>query len=150
MRAVLAILLGAHLLACPRAAIGEEQRSDLVWMSGEEIQTEFSGKPLAGLYPSERDWREKIHADGTTDYAEGDKRWRGAWWVQDREFCFSYPPPGAGGCFRVTRISANCFELYEFGSAQGRSDEPPNLANLWNGRMWHSDRPTTCEVRPSV
>jgi hypothetical protein len=137
-------------MACPAAA--EENRSGLAWMSGEEIRAEFSGRPLAGLYPSLRAWSEQIHADGTSDYTEGEKRWRGRWWIRDREFCFTYPPPGVGGCFRVTRVSQNCFELYEFGSGTGpgQSDEPPHLADLWNGRMWHADRPITCEARPSV
>jgi len=143
-----ALLLLAMVAAS--AAGAEENRSGLVWMSGEEIRREFSGRPLAGIYPSERTWSERIHADGTSDYVEGEKRWRGEWWVEAREFCFSYAPPGVGGCFRVTRISANCFELYEVGSAQGREEEPPNLADRWNGRMWHDDRPTTCEARPSV
>jgi len=128
----------------------DEDRSGLAWMSGEEIRAEFSGKNLRGLYPSQRAWREEIYGDGTTDYREGAKRWRGKWWVDNREFCFSYPPPGVGGCFRVSRISANCFELYEFETSASQGEQPPSIANLWNGRMWHADRPTTCEARPSV
>jgi hypothetical protein len=142
-----AIALFTALLAT--AAAGED-RSGLVWLSGDEIRSTFSGKPLAGLYPSERAWTETIGADGTTDYREGSNHWRGRWWIRDREFCFAYPPPGVGGCFRVTRISENCFELYEFESPLGREETPPDVARLWNGRMWHADRPTTCEARPSV
>ncbi len=145
---------GATALFLALVAVGptaaEENRSGLAWMQGEEIRSAFAGRPLAGIYPSERTWSEHVHADGTSDYVEGEKRWRGEWWVEAREFCFSYPPPGLGGCFRVTRISPNCFELYEVGSGQGQAEEPPNLANQWNGRMWHADRPTTCEARPSV
>ena len=82
-------------------------------------------------------------------YREGDKHWRGEWWVTDREFCFAYPPPGLGGCFRVTQVSANCYELYDFSSDAAKAEEPPNIADLWNGRMWLSTKPTTCEERPN-
>ena len=134
-------------IGCARA---EDDRSGLVWMSADEIHQEFAGKKLAGLYPSLRPWKETINADGSTDYREGANHWMGHWWVASREFCFRYPPPGLGGCFRITRISANCFELYEFDSSAGQEIEPPRLADQWNGRMWHEDRPTTCEMRPSV
>lgn len=136
----------------PAAAAGgtEEDRTGLVWMPGDEIAAAFSGKPIAGIYPSLRPWSETINADGTTDYREGENHWHGRWWIRDREFCFSYPSPGVGGCFRVTRISANCFELYEFATPHADGEVPPDIANLWNGRMWHADRPTTCEARPSV
>jgi hypothetical protein len=143
------VLIVASGLAAP-AVSAEENRSGLAWMSGEEIRAEFSGRNLTGIYPSTRTWSETIRADGTTDYKEGTRHWQGNWWVENREFCFNYPPPGIGGCFRVTRISANCFEIYEFGSSNGGADEPPHIADLWNGRMWHADRPTTCEVKPSV
>lgn len=137
--------------AAPSAPLSaEDNRSGLAWLTGEEIRTEFSGRSLAGLYPSNRPWSELIRADGTTDYREGEKRWFGRWSVRDREFCFVYPPPGIGGCFRVARISANCFELYEYESPRGQSEEPPDIADQWNGRMWHADRPTTCEARPNV
>jgi hypothetical protein len=119
-------------------------------MSADEITATFKGEVLAGLYPSNTPWAESIHADGTTDYREGLKHWQGTWWAGDREFCFSYPPPGVGGCFRITRISANCYELYDFSQAAGSDETPPDVAGLWNGRMWHANRPTTCEARPSV
>ncbi|MGE0768975.1 MAG: hypothetical protein AB7L90_21240 [Hyphomicrobiaceae bacterium] len=140
----------ANLAGSVAVMAAEGERSGLVWLSGDDIRAAFAGRPLAGLYPSQRPWTETIGADGTTDYRESSNHWRGRWWIRNREFCFSYPPPGVGGCFRVTRISENCFELYEFGTALGGEETPPNIANLWNGRMWHADQPTTCEARPSV
>lgn len=140
----------AFILAASVSAVAQDDRSGLVWMTGPEIREAFSGQSLAGLYPSERSWTELIRVDGTSDYREGANHWQGQWWIRDREFCFTYAPPGVGGCFRVTRISSNCYELYEFASPLGGDETPPNIANLWNGRMWHADRPTTCENRPSV
>jgi hypothetical protein len=149
MRALPGIFMLLAMLAVSPAS-SEEDRSGLVWLSGEEIRLGFAGKALAGLYPSQRPWNEFIYFDGTTDYREGSNRWKGTWWIRGREFCFSYPPPGVGGCFRVTRISSNCYELYEFDSSLSSEETPPTLAHMWNGRMWEADKPTTCEARPTV
>lgn len=150
-RGALAAIAAVSAVLAGGPARGEEEVAPrLAWMSGDAIRAEFSGRDLAGIYPNGNRWTETIAADGTTDYREGPKHWRGKWWVEAREFCFSYPPPGVGGCFRVVRVSANCFELYDFSSQAGSKEDPPWLGNLWNGRMWHTDRPTTCEDRPSV
>ena len=133
----------------PGALNAEENRSGLAWLSGEAIREAFAGQALGGIYPDDRTWSEAIKTDGQTDYSEGRKRWQGRWWVTAREFCFAYPLPGVGGCFRVTRISANCFELYDFSGNPAQAEEPPNIADIWNGRMWIAKIPTTCEDRPS-
>ena len=143
-----AVVLAAAAGAARAEEEGAAPRNS--WMSGDAIRREFSGRALAGLYPNGNRWSETIADDGSTDYRENERHWSGKWWVENREFCFTYPPPGVGGCFRVVRVSSNCFELYNFSSYVGQAEDPPYLANLWNGRMWHTDRPTTCEDRPSV
>ena len=119
------------------------------WMSEDAIRQEFTDRLLNGVYPNTNPWSEHMFANGTTDYREGDKHWSGQWWTEDRAFCFSYPPPGIGGCFRVVRLGTNCYELYETGDAIGRSEGRPEDANLWNGRMWVADRPATCDEQPT-
>ena len=123
----------------------EDDRRGLAWMSGDSIRGSFQSKKIAGQYPNGNLWFEQIFADGRTDYREGEKHWIGQWWVTAREFCFSYPPPGLGGCFRVVRLSPNCFELYDFSGELAREEAPPSLPSLWNGRMWLHDISTTCE-----
>lgn len=140
-------LVGGTL--APRPGIAEVGRAGLVWMNGKSIGEAFSGKTLKGLYPNGNLWVEVIHADSRTDYREGAKHWNGNWWVTDKEFCFAYPPPGVGGCFRVTKISANCYELYDFSGEAAHLPEPPFIGDRWNGRMWYEERPTTCEEKPS-
>jgi hypothetical protein len=120
------------------------------WMAADAIRAEFSGKSLAGIYPSGVSWSEDIATDGTTDYRENQIRRPGQWWLTALEFCFSYLPPGVGGCFRVVKMSANCYEIYEFSSEFGRRDAPPRQKGAWNGRMWRTEAPTTCEEKPSV
>lgn len=131
-------------------AAAQDANPRAAWMTGDIIQREFSGKSLAGHYPSGAPWSEMIRGDGTTDYREGSKHWQGKWWATPLEFCFSYPAPGNGGCFRVVRISMNCFELYDFTDRRNQADEPPQDSDRWNGRFWFADRPTTCEERPTV
>jgi hypothetical protein len=136
------------LLGALAPARGETPRADLGWMSGEEIRERFSGKDIAGVYPNDQLWSERIEADGRTDYREAEKHWQGQWWVTAREFCFIYPPPGLGGCFRVVRINRNCYELYETIGRLGQAETPPALAEGWNGRMWLASEPPTCPERP--
>lgn len=150
-RLVSAALLLA--LTCSTGQTAEPDRKQtefgIAWLSGDAIRGTFSGHKVGGLYPDGRLWSEAINADGSTDYRENAKHWLGQWWATAREFCFAYPAPGQGGCFRVTRISVNCFELYDFSGAAAKAEEPPHLADLWNGRMWRASEPTTCEERPS-
>ena len=142
------VLAGPVGVLTSPAGLAEDERGAIAWMSGEAIRESFSGKALSGIYPNHESWNEQIFADGTTDYREAQKRWRGSWWVDDRAFCFSYPPPGIGGCFRVARMSRNCFELYETTGPEGRGDEPPLVPGSWNGRMWLTAEPPTCDERP--
>ena len=58
------LLVSLALLLLATFARAEEDRSGLVWMSGDEIRSEFSGRKLDGLYPSQQSWSETIHDDG--------------------------------------------------------------------------------------
>jgi hypothetical protein len=140
----------AGLVSLVAIARAQDSTPPSAWMSGDMIRSEFAGHNLAGHYPNGARWTEQISADGTTDYREGEKHWLGQWWARPLEFCFSYPAPGIGGCFRIVRVSANCFELYDFSDQSGSGDTPPTEANRWNGRLWYADIPTTCEERPTV
>jgi hypothetical protein len=149
LRVLIAVALGLAIAAPIRAA-GSERQSPR-FMTADSIRQEFAGKPLAGVYPSGKRWREFIFSDGTTDYHESSSvRRPGKWWLTTLEFCFSYPPPGLGGCFRVVKVSSNCYELFDYGGPLGRSDAPEPRKGFWNGRMWRSDVASTCEESPSV
>jgi len=116
-------------------------------MSRDEIVAAFANRQLSGVYPSGLPWSELIRSDGTSDYREGKRRREGRWWMRAHNFCFSYPPPMSGGCFRVVRIGSNCYELYAVSPNGGA---PPVLGaeEHWNGRMWRDDVPPTCEEQP--
>lgn len=141
--------LAALLMVATVAVATAQERPRGGWLSGDALRGEFTGKLLNGIYPNTNPWSEQLFADGTTDYREGDKHWRGTWWIEDRAFCFVYPPPGVGGCFHVVRLGTNCYELYERGEAAARGEGRPEESDLWNGRMWVADRPATCDEQPS-
>jgi len=145
---LIAVALAVFELFVSAAAAGRPTAG--VWLNEEQIRTEFVGRRLEGVYPSGTRWAETIETDGSTNYEEGEKRWRGKWWVEESTFCFSYPPPGVGGCFRVLRTSLNCYELYEAGSKMIEEEDVPFAGDRWNGRLWSTDRPLTCEHAPTA
>ena len=119
------------------------------WMGEAALRTELTGKELAGIYPSGNHWRETIRADGTSDYLEQGRRKEGHWWLNGTEFCFTYGTAGSGGCFRVTRQSPNCYELFFVEEADARQDAPRTGSPSWNGMLWRTEAPTSCE-QPAV
>ncbi len=138
----IALATAAALLALPAMA----QRG---WMQEREIRAELTHVMLSGLYPSNIAWVEQINPDGTTDYQEGKERRPGRWSVTGELYCFTYSQPHQGGCFRVVRHSANCYELYTVSiGGVAPSPPPPASAMSWNGRMWRETERATCEEKP--
>ncbi|HRD76769.1 MAG TPA: hypothetical protein PK264_12680 [Hyphomicrobiaceae bacterium] len=117
-------------------------------MSGAEIQAEFVGRRLAGIYPHGTVWSETVVKDGTTDYLERGVRNAGRWRIEGNLFCFSYARLLAGGCFEVIRLSPNCFDLYAWPSLAAPTDAPRRKS--YNGKMWLADQPATCDDKPIV
>lgn len=143
-RPVLALLIGLAVVA-PAVSPARSESDAVRWMTGDEIRREFTDSAVAGTYASGEDWTERMHADGTTDYADQEGALAGKWWIDGLHMCFSYPRPDFGTCFRVVRVGANCYEQYDFGAEPGAESEEDDLASRWSGRLWHSDRPATCE-----
>lgn len=117
-------------------------------MNRDDIIAAFVDQQLSGVYPSGAPWSELVRSDGTSDYREGANRREGRWWMQNDNFCFRYDLPLSGGCFRVVRIGANCYELYAVNPGQEAVSGPQVGAN-WNGRMWRDDAAPTCDERPT-
>jgi len=119
------------------------------WLQETEIRGQLTNVRLTGLYPSNIAWSEQINADGTTDYLEANERRPGRWTVVGELYCFVYAQPHQGGCFRIVRHSANCYELYTASiGGVAPSPPPPATAMSWNGRMWREAEPGTCEEKP--
>lgn len=142
---VFAALVSASLLA----VMNSSAHALRGWMQQDEILAELTGIMITGLYPSNIAWAEQINRDGTTDYREGAERRPGHWTVSGELYCFVYAQAHQGGCFRIVRHSANCYELYT-ASIGGIAPSPPPTAEAmaWNGRMWREAEPGTCQEKP--
>lgn len=141
-------LLGGLLVFC--LAAGPLPAADGVWMTEADIRRELVDQKLAGIYPSTVAWSEHIRADGTSDYEEAGIRSPGRWTVEGPLFCFMYDAPLAGGCFRMIKLGANCYELYVEREAYAFPSERPREGIAWNGRMWRTAEKATCDEKPSV
>ena len=118
-------------------------------MQAAEIVAELTSVKLAGIYPSNIAWTEMLAADGTSDYEENGQRRPGHWNVQGELFCFEYAQPIFGGCFRVVKHSANCYEIYTASLGGHMPATPPPASSMsWNGRMWRDAERTTCNEAP--
>lgn len=136
----------AYALAALLASPGIAARG---WMQAAEMEKELTGLKLAGIYPSNVAWTELISADGTSDYEEDGQRRQGRWSIAGELFCFEYALAIHGGCFRVVKHSANCYELYTASLGGHMPRTPPPAASMsWNGRMWRDTEKTTCNEAP--
>lgn len=119
------------------------------WMDEAQIRAELTNVQLAGIYPSKVEWREFIHADGRSDYEERGEKRPGRWTVAGELFCFVYVQPEQGGCFRMVKHSANCYELFTASlGGEKPAVAPPAASMSWNGRMWREAQPSTCDEKP--
>lgn len=119
------------------------------WMQQADMLKELTGRKLAGIYPSKIAWTEMISADGTSDYQEEGERRPGKWNIDGELFCFEYAEPIHGGCFRVVKHSANCYELYTASLGGHMPVNPPPASSMaCNGRMWRDGEPATCHETP--
>lgn len=128
----------------------ETTDQEKIWMTEAAIRAELVDRKLAGEYPSGVAWAEEINGDGTSDYAEGSIRSRGRWTLSQSLFCFRYEAPLAGGCFRMIKLGANCYELYVERDFALPLPAPRDRSVAWNGRMWRTTEKATCEEKPSV
>lgn len=116
------------------AALAGLQSAYAAWMDGQQIQTLLGGKEIAGEYANGRPFTERYLADGRIEYTDQITSLGGHWSVTAGTLCTIYDGDPAGGCFRVVRSGANCFEFYFVSrteeTAPGKDDEKPK----WTAR----------------
>ena len=121
-------------------------------MTNERLRAAFAGHSIAGQYVDGRTFRETYEADGSLDYVDQGQARRlvGHWSIIKNRFCTIYRGDASGGCFRVHRASANCFEFY-FETRTEAEVRGSTLRNpTWTARAWRTDSVSTCEERPLV
>lgn len=120
------------------------------WMSDAELEQAFAGKTIDGAYASGLTFTESYLANGKLDYREPGRHMTGHWSVIEGTFCTIYTQTPTGGCYRVRRMSTNCYEFYFAASDDQEAAEGGNERASWTARGWVIDRPSTCKATPSV
>ena len=121
-------------------------------MRNERLRAAFAGHTIVGQYVDGRAFRESYAADGSLDYVDHGQARRlvGHWSIIKNRFCTIYRGDASGGCFRVHRASANCFEFYFETRTEAEVRGSTLRDPTWTARAWRSDSVSTCEERPLV
>lgn len=112
------------------------------WMTEDEMRAAFGGKTLDGHYQGGRTFTETYRADGSLRYRDELRASNGHWSVTAGTFCTIYDEDSTGGCFRVHREGANCYEFYFVARTEEKAKEPGTPS--WTARAWHTGEKSTC------
>jgi hypothetical protein len=107
------------------------------WLGDNDLTFVFVGREVAGAYANGVTFTETYRKIGKAEYRDTQSSLEGSWSIKGAAMCTHYRDK-SGGCFRVSRQSANCFELWlmsENGELAGES---------WIARSWQVKYPSTC------
>ncbi len=102
--------LGLALIAALPQAASAQSIGD--FMSGKDIAATFNGVAIEGRYGDERAFHERYRETGRVEYRERGLTSGGKWSVEADTLCTIYDGDAAGGCFRVKKVSGNCYEFF--------------------------------------
>lgn len=129
-------------------AHGEVDPSALRLLIGDELLAEFSGKTRIGIYkrPFARSgssrYTETTHANGRTDYKEGDFTATGIWKAAGDRMCFRYDSsPEDLHCFREFK-TGNCVYSYTLSNSTVNGPIDPNR---WGSKSVIKGDVSTCD-----
>jgi hypothetical protein len=129
-------------LSSPAGALSE-------WMGESALNRTFSGKSIEGHYADGATFTESYDSDGHLSYSDERRQTAGRWSLQAGTFCTIYDADPSGGCYRVQKVSANCFEFYfaarTVEQAQRGGDRPS-----WTARGWIKDEASSCPDQVGV
>ncbi len=111
-------------------------------LSGTGIIQAFDGKTITGAYADGVAFREAYHADGTLSYVDVRGSFVGRWSVRNNLFCTFYADI-AGACFRIEKISDNCFDFFAAAESEAEALNPPNKPR-YTARASVVGSPDTC------
>lgn len=120
------------------------------WMADEEIRRAFAGVTIAGIYVDGTTFIESYANSGSLAYSDPRKSLIGRWSVVNRSFCTLYDDSITGGCFKVSRHSANCYEFYFLAGSESGAAKDERAPTRWTARGWDQSRIATCDEKPAV
>ncbi len=140
--------LGCAAAAIALLASGASAQTDM--MSGSQLRSAFSGKPVDGVYPGGASWSETYSTDGRIDYQEDNRKLTGRWTIEGSIFCTLYDAGNGGACWRLRATGENCFVFYLAPPNDLRLNGKLVFSKQWGAMAWHRGKSSTCEGRPTV
>jgi hypothetical protein len=141
-RVVLALAIGL-LASLPASALTS-------WMNEGGLNQALSGKTIEGHYSDGATFTESYGGDGRLRYQDDKRETQGRWSIHAGSFCTIYDYDPSGGCYRVHKVSENCFEFYfaarTVEQAQGGASDKPS----WTARGWVKGTASTCAENVGV
>jgi len=122
----------------------------LRWLADGEIAAALKGKTIEGRYASGRAFTERYDLGGRVKYEEDGATIGGRWSITSGTLCTIYDNDPAGGCFRVARVSENCFEFYFAARTEAATPGPKGSAPLWTARGAVDGQTAACADGASV
>ena len=149
---------GVHVMAGFAALIAlisvassasQSEAAENNWMSEDEMRATFTGATVEGKYGSGRPFSEVYEKHGGLQYREEDYAVGGKWSVQAGTFCTIYDNDPSGGCFRVKKVSGNCYEFYFVAPTENEAHSAPKRPS-WPARGSIVGKPGICADQHSV
>lgn len=136
--------LAAIGLAAPALALGTG------WMNEGALNQAFSGKAIEGHYANGAKFEERYDGDGRLFYRDERRETHGAWSIHSDTFCTIYDFDPSGGCYRVDKVSDNCFEFYFAARTVAQAQHGPSDKPSWTARGWVKGEASTCADQVGV
>jgi hypothetical protein len=138
----LVLILAATGFAVAEGAAG--------WLPDADIARALSGKTLEGRYANGKAFTERYLPDGRVEYIDGASSIGGHWSVTAGTLCTIYDTDPSGGCFRINRTSANCYEFYFASRTEAAAPGPAGAKPLWTARGSVSGEAAACQDGANV
>lgn len=139
--------LAALAFAVPAALAAQDKGP--VALAGPEIIAVFEGRTVSGVYADGTAVRETYLVGGAITYWDpfyGSRT--GQWSVVNNLFCTFYNGM-TGGCFRVERVSENCFDYFARAASEQEALAPREKPR-YTARAFIEGKPSTCPEEVTV
>ena len=93
-------------------------------LPGAEVIALFEGHAMAGAYADGTAFREAYEQGGHISYWDPRGSVTGKWSVRNDLLCTFYDNGMSGGCFRIARLSVNCFDFYAVTTSEEEAMAP--------------------------
>ena len=130
------------LMVSSLPATATEQLPKAIVLDGPAIITAFEGKTVSGAYASGLAVSETYALGGGISYWDPNSTTTGKWSVVNNLLCTFYDNM-EGGCFRIERLSQNCFDYFALADSEEEALNPSGKPR-YTARAAIDGAPSTC------